>query len=275
MRYSTFLALATMTCILIVLPVHAQTAGNLEFGFGSGLFSLETDGETGSFGLRSEAFVKKPFGNHLSVGLTVGVSKQDFGTQEAVFSTDLISGSVTAFYELMPYSWIDPFVSVGIGAVNFSVDNGPRYWDGDGSIGGGLFINLFGPFRAMLSGGYHFTTGDDFDGIRDGKPDNYFSVQAGFSFSLSGSQMFNQEPLVQPAAIEQVENNEVEMAEAVNVVEDETIEKYRKILEERLQELENELLVYSTMESELKKAIQTRDQLIKNLEAQVIKDDRP
>ncbi len=241
-----------------------QTSSNIEVGFAGGMMNFETDNIASQWGLSYDLFLHKWFSNHFYAGLRGGFAKQSFGPVEQRFTTDFLRGGLVAGFELMPFSILSPFVQMGAGALSFSVADGPSYWDGEGSAGGGLRLKLSNALRFSVSGAYHFTSGDDFEGANNNAPDRYVSARAGLSwaFEKEGSAAENElsySPVSEQASFRVESDSAKGSAFSVEA-------NMETKIQARIQELEKQMQAYQQMKDLLRKKITERDDEIKKLE---------
>jgi|GEM_PF-3543064 len=241
-----------------------QAGSNIEVGFAGGTINFETDNTASQRGLSYDLFLHKWFGNHFYAGLRGGFAKQSFGPAEQKFTTDFLRGGLVAGYELLPFARVTPFVQVGAGALSFSVADGPSYWDGEGSAGGGLRFRLSNALRFGIGGAYHFTSGDDFEGANNNTPDRYVSARAGLSWAFSNQGAAGENELSYSQVSEQASFSvKSDSSQATVFSVEANLERNTRV---RIQELEKQMQAYQEMKDLLRKEITERDDAIRKLE---------
>ena len=254
----------------LIAPILAQDLTSMEIGLASGLFNFDNDDVKYDNGFHSEVLLRKYLSNRVSLGLAAGMAKQTFSPGLKDIETDFVYASLRAQYDLFPFSRVTPFVYGGLGALNFSANESPHYWDADAMLGGGLSFKLNHFLRLNMDGAYHMTTGDDFDAVNNDKKDKYITAKAGLSFSLSRAEKGNSHS-EDYAFMQQTEQTAQESPSYTPTVpKTENNEgQHLKALEQRVDKLSNEMNVFDVMKSELEKAITFSDQVIQELEVQL------
>jgi hypothetical protein len=259
-------------------PAWAQfnSGPGYQFGIASGLFNLSSDNVPSESGLCSELFFQRPFKGNMSFLLSAGFASQTFGTVDTKYETDFIKGELGVRYYINPHNKIAPFLYGGLGALNFSTMNSDRYWDGAAILGGGISVGLTPFINLDFSGAYNFTSGDDFDGVNDGSPDNFVSAKAGLSFALQRNILADQSSSVVEYANLDLEPQEIEVTENLDdgfrpiapMIRESNYSIYeKKKLKSRIAQVENQMKVYDEMKKVLLNAIKNRDSMIQNLES--------
>ena len=254
---------------------QGQYASGLEFGINGGAIEFKTDNIYTDIGYATEVFLQKPLTNHLHAALGVGYAKQDYDPKGVKFTNDYYTGNLKFNYYLMPFSRISPFATVGIGVLNFPHANDNRYWDADGIFGGGLSAKLAPSIRFSVGGAYHLTSGDDFDHVNDGTKDNYLSAHAGFAFSLSQREIYDNGYEWTSMSGEEASSTEVTAVTAtkpqLSVGQMQRLQQLKSAkqlttLSQRIQAIEQQFQAYDEMKELLQKTIASRDKLIQQLE---------
>ncbi len=81
------------------------------------------------------------------------------------------------------HSTIRPLLYAGLGAINFKLNDGNRYWDGYLAVGGGGEWFLSRAFGLNLTTDFRYTTGDDLDGGYSGfGRDAFLNVSLGLNY---------------------------------------------------------------------------------------------
>ncbi|MCA9733137.1 MAG: tetratricopeptide repeat protein [Deferribacteres bacterium] len=173
--------------LMLVLsnPAHGQNEkGKWGFGAGGTMSNItSTEASKNSAGFGGEGILSYLFNDNLSLNLITGLNGFKITpTGASEMTTSLISSALTLEYEMKMTRALRPFLSLGIGAHNYSVDGGDRFSDGEGVFGGGTRI-YFGKRTALYAAGlFKYTTGDALDGIDEGGKDMYYTVSAGLQF---------------------------------------------------------------------------------------------
>ena len=264
MRRTSWLGILLITAFPVL--VWGQTGSNLEIGFAGGTINFETDNTASQMGLSYNLYLHKWFSNHFYAGLCGGFAKQSFGAAEQKFSTDFLRGGLFAGYELLPFSRVTPYVQVGAGALSFSVADGPSYWDGDASAGGGLALRLSNALRFSINGAYHFTSGDDFEGAVNNTPDRYVSAHAGLSWAFAQRSTVENELIYSPSENASATVESDSQQDPTSLIE----ANLHKNMTMRIQELEKQMQAFQEMKDLLRKEIIERDDEIRKLETLLV-----
>jgi hypothetical protein len=259
-------AFACVVFLFMASNALPQPLQGYKIDIGGGTFSLNSDDMAANSGFHADAVFEKFVSNNTSLALVGGIAKQDFDQGGNTISTDFTYASLQTRYYHFLSSRISPFAYLGAGGVNFSVAQGPRYWDLLGSIGAGVDVALNPALKLSLSGGYHLTTGDDFDGYADNKKDSFVTLRAGLALNLSKNAGGYAD---QAGAAEQVEYSVLqkkldnEQADATKRIE------YLNSLRQRMKDLQQQLLSSEVTKKELQNAIASSDETIKRLEQEL------
>jgi hypothetical protein len=260
--------LGVLLGVMIPAWVWGQNSSNLEVGFAGGMINFETDQVFSQNGLSYDLFLRKWYNNHFYSALSAGFAKQTFGHEPMQFTTNFLRANLCAGYELFPFSPVSPFLQAGGGAINFAVAEGPAYWDGEALVGGGLSLKLGKSLRFGVAGALHFTTGDDYEGLKNGTPDRYASGQAGLSWAFSRPPANGDAGELSGMSATEHAASAVETAagSAEISLADRSLEEN---IRDRIAELEKQMQAYQEMKALLRKQISMRDEEIRKLETQL------
>lgn len=162
---------------------NGQLKDKLAIGFKTGGQKLYSDLANTNIGWAGDILVNYRIDSKLSFIFSVGYGQfkenleqrhWDFPLVRKKIITRIIPWELKGIFKPYPYRKIAPFVSLGIGAFLFKVDNPPptvnylRNFHADGflAIGGGIAMPLKDRWELDFSGDFHFTTGDDLDATR-------------------------------------------------------------------------------------------------------------
>ncbi|KAA3613783.1 MAG: outer membrane protein assembly factor BamD [Calditrichaeota bacterium] len=158
-----------------------------KWGFGAGgTMSNVTASEAvqNSAGFGGEGIISYLFNDKFSLNLVTGYNKFSSTplANAAELSTSLISSALTLEYEMKLMQSFRPFLSLGIGAHNYTVGGSDRFSDGEGLAGLGTRFYLGKRSAIYVAGLFKYTTGDAIDGLDVGGTDLYYNVSAGVQF---------------------------------------------------------------------------------------------
>ena len=217
-------------------------------------------------------------------GLGIGFGYTELDSKNPVNSTvfsELLTADLRGMFYPLRIGRLSPFVSAGLGAYNFQVLNGPRYFDGSVFAGGGFEFLVKPRLGLLFNVDYRFTTGDALDNVTGDKntKDKYLAFRAGVTWKLTGPLVGGGENLTPgpiaenpPPSIEEAqpetlstdsdlhkllvsgEGTQVSLADSVRLKlkeleakiarQEETVEKLHRVVEEKQEEvsrLEEEL----------------------------------
>ena len=99
--------------------------------------------------------------------------------------TDMLNFGVKAGYTFLTSQIYQPFIYVGLGALNFS-DNSGRFWDGYAALGAGTEFFASTSLAVNVTADFRYTSGDGFDGGFDGsRKDGYLNLGLGFIYHFN------------------------------------------------------------------------------------------
>lgn len=166
--------------------------GRFGWGVGLGTQQLYSEPSVTPFGFGGNGLLSYRLSNALSLNLAFGYNTLGFqiaatGGGTTTKTTNLVYGDLLLDYELMSKSSFRPFVTTGIGGLNFlHTELNKRYNDAEFLLGGGLRFFLSPTMALSLSSVAKYTTGDDLDGGQRGTTmkDIYFQVRTGFTMYM-------------------------------------------------------------------------------------------
>jgi hypothetical protein len=120
-----------------------------------------------------------------SLKLQAGYSEIRSATAGSSFKTTMTPIELCGIYSLSE-SPTFPFLGAGIGLMSFSTNNGSTSFERLISGGFGMNFSIDPNWSVVVSADFIYTTRDDFNGLRDGLNDGYFTFQTGFSYDLTG-----------------------------------------------------------------------------------------
>ncbi|MFQ5769948.1 MAG: outer membrane beta-barrel protein, partial [bacterium] len=139
-------------------------------------------------GLGFEGFITNRLLKFADLSFALGYSQLKYKFTTIPSTTDLFNADLKGNFEVVSRGLLRPFVTVGLGVVNFHILNSGigRFWDATLFGGGGFKINFNSRFDWIIAADYRFTTGDNFDNIiNEGKSkDGYLNVRAGVAYKL-------------------------------------------------------------------------------------------
>jgi hypothetical protein len=121
------------------------------------------------------------------LSVAFGYSQLKYGVPGITNTTDIFNLDVRTNLELVSKGIVRPYISLGLGELNFHVGNSGRgrFWDVAIIGGAGLRFRVAPKTAVTLSADYRHTTGDGFDGLPpSGAKDGYLSVRGGFTYYL-------------------------------------------------------------------------------------------
>lgn len=190
------ISLLGLTIILFVFlnVSHAQeTSSKWGLGLDAGAQRLYGDPKSVSLGVGFEGFLTYRALRFADLVFSMGYGQLRYklagGTSN---TTNLINLDLKGNFELLSRGRFRPFLSLGLGVVNFHVGNsvGGRFSDATFFGGGGFKFRLSPKFDWLIGADYRFSTGDTFDSLtlnpQGTSNDGYLNVRAGFAYHLSG-----------------------------------------------------------------------------------------
>jgi len=204
MKFQLFVVAALVISLALTnSPSYGQglTASRLAVGVAVGGQKIYCDGAVGSgIGGGIDIYGKYNISPRFFTRLAIGYGELSdgtliFGTSE--FSTDLVTLDVKGGVNLLTEGNVIPYAYVGAGGFYFHYD-GPNpnlkgrflggYGDASFMLGGGFEIRLNPNMALDFHTDYRFTTGDDLDGINQGKGnDGYLNFRTGITYYLDSS----------------------------------------------------------------------------------------
>lgn len=221
MKFQLFVVAALVISLTLTNATsfgQGLTASRLGVGFNLGGQKIYCDGGLGSgIGFGMEIYGKYNINPRFFARAAVGYGELSDGTLifgNADFSTDLVTLDVKGGINLITEGSVIPYAYVGLGGFYFNY-HGPNnilkgrflggYGDASYMLGGGFEVRLNPNIALDFHTDYRFTTGDDLDGITQGKSNDgylnfrtgltYYLNSSGFGGSRSGVQLSEKSPL--------------------------------------------------------------------------------
>ena len=176
-----------MAALMLLSAVSYSQEYNDKFGLGLNAGGQRVYGDLTDvgIGIGFEGFATYRMLRFAELALGLGYSQLKYdipiiGTN----TTDLFNIDLRTNLELISKGVVRPYVSLGVGALNFHVGNSGagRFWEA-AVLGGGGFKFRFSPtVAAMIGADYRHTTTDGLDATGGGNNDGYLSVRGGFSY---------------------------------------------------------------------------------------------
>lgn len=265
----------------IILLLLAQTAlmgqdlRSLEMGLTGGWVHFIKDQNKPKEGMGLHLFLQKQLSERISVAYGLGYASQKFeaaGTnKQSTFSTDFFTNDLSVLCEFAHEKTLSPYFLMGIGAIAFQVNHRNRFGDGQLFAGAGLALRTGANSRFMLNSCYHWTSGDEFDDVLDGKNDRFLTVNAGFTFELLGRSHKTSAPVFTASLPAQAEA--APASNGVTITRPEPLLEMEKLKnqQQRVRDLQMQIQLTNIEISQLRSEITVKDQLIQALEMQVKK----
>jgi hypothetical protein len=121
----------------------------------------------------------------LDLKLQVGIGQFGVKSSHRIHTTSFIPIELFGLYSLSPGSKFNPFLHLGFGAMRFSVNDSPSYYDGLAIGGLGFKYAVNSSWTWLISADMRYTTGDGFNGHNGGMGDGYFNMQYGLTYNLN------------------------------------------------------------------------------------------
>lgn len=190
-------------CLVLAGGAEAQNIGrNMGVGFSLSGQKLYGDTYWGSFEYGvTPVLVRFNFNNTLFLDSDIGYAR----LRTSAVETNVFNFGVRGGYRLFLKNDFSPYVYLGTGVLAFKLQRKHLFFDGYGSLGGGLEYFVHPAIGLNLSGDFRYTTGDDFDGgkVANGK-DGYFSVALGANYYFSSGQPKSHSPSLYSAEMQEV-----------------------------------------------------------------------
>ena len=171
------------TLIFHQILIGQSMAPRIGFSLGSNLLCGDNNITNSKVGYNGYVYGIYPINRKLSIQLLTG-----YGQLKNVINTDFINVEIDGKYNYFNYGLFHPFVYCGFGVFRFKQSNYTNwYYDGKILGGIGIDIKISRQWSLSLLSGYHYTTGDGFDGNSSGgyfSTDGYFDFQVGLDYSL-------------------------------------------------------------------------------------------
>ncbi len=289
-RVYSWFALILVGGILVSLPnsSHAQNSDSkLGIGANIGLQKPFCDIQHTGAGLTGSALMRFIMSEKFDFAITVGFGELNDGFDYNSFETSTINADLKINYHLTRTGRFDPYLSLGIGMVNFEYAPtkvwalqtpniaGERHTHALAMYGGGFEWFLSPKFALNVFADYRFASGDLLDGFESGKyEDGYLNTKLGFTLYMGkGRSRAVQQPGDDLLALEPVEIDDQqkrdEFEDKLDQLEqeekDRSMEQYVRLksrvdeLSQLINEKENEI-------DELQSTLSNKNQRISQLE---------
>ncbi|MBU4443819.1 tetratricopeptide repeat protein [bacterium] len=262
------------TLIFYQILIGQSMAPRIGFSLGSNLLCGDNNITNSKVGFNGYVFGSYPITRKLSIQLLTGYGQLKMDDDKSVINTDFRNVEIDGKYNFFNYELFHPFVYCGFGVFRFKQSNLSNwYYDGQILGGIGIDIKISRQWSLSLLSGYHYTTGDGFDGNDSGgsfSKDGYFNFQVGLDYSLD--KLFfktkhkikakDSAPIETPLKIDSIKVRDLkyEMQEYHEKVLNlnENVSKLTNQLSEKSQALENK----NKNIKELAQIIETKDSLL-------------
>lgn len=211
------------------------------------------------------------------VVLSAGYSQLKYHDPGFKRFTNLINVDLKGNFEVISKGMIRPFVTAGLGIINFKHQNSTfgRFSDAAFFGGGGIKLRLNRSFDSFVGADYRFTTADELDdrtlgGKQGNANDGYLNVRAGVSYFLPGKQR----EVPQVVAMENVPFDQLDSAELASEgqgsvasnpdTETKDMEQYIK-LKSRIDDLSDKIDSKEGTISQLRRHVENKKQQVASL----------
>jgi TolA-binding protein len=249
---------------LLILTAQETTAGDfkdkLGIGFGVGGQQLSGDAENGDFETGGSPLIFR-FNYKPSVYFESALSYSGLSTSfnGVSLGTSQLDINFKTGYRLWHQKKWNPLLYAGLGVFNYEFSGQTRYWDGYGTVGGGVEYFLGDRFGANLGADYRFTSGNFDTGIQK---DRFITVGLAINYYLGGRRAFT-DPRSKWVKATQPEPD----------IEVRTISKSEEIEPERVTTNDprvlQELTTLTMQKSDLMSSLETREDAAKVLRTKV------
>jgi len=174
-------------------PLLAQSnASKIGLGFNIGGQRIYGDRPEELFGVGGEGVVSyriAPFAD-IALALGYGQLKYNFVPGTPTSTTDMLNADLKGNLEVISKGVVRPFVTVGLGLVNYTIRNSGFKRANDAVFFGGGGVKFFvNPLIDLYAGAdYRFSTGDTFDNVvKEGSAnDGFLNIRTGMTYYLGG-----------------------------------------------------------------------------------------
>ena len=176
------------TLIFYQILTGQSMAPRIGFSLGSNLLYGDNNITNSKVGYNGYVFGSYPINRKFSIRLLTGYGQLKMDDVKSVINTDFINVEIDGKYNFFNYELFRPFVYCGFGVFQSKQSNLSSWYYHGQILGGiGIDIKLSRQWSLSLLSGYHYTTGDGFDGNYSGgyfSKDGYFDFQVGLDYSL-------------------------------------------------------------------------------------------
>lgn len=279
-RQQSRVLLTFVIIFLMSIAAQSQPVGNWGFGMNLGsMWLIDDDDAHFSPGFAVDGIAKYEFPeNNWSAVAGLG-----FGQLKGLGFSNTIQLSLKGAYSFTPMNGIIPFAYGGLGAfsfklpkfkttassgVNTNFNTDSRYFDIQFIFGAGIEYKLSTQIGMNFSLGYHYTTGDDFDGMHNrtnllAGNDSFLDSRIGVIYYLP-----EKEQLIPPEYETDSELLAILPEEDTNQVEnlsDYSLEEFNA-LQERLQILQSQMVEHQQSADNFRLMIQGRQTTLAEME---------
>ncbi|MCZ6819307.1 MAG: LysM peptidoglycan-binding domain-containing protein [Calditrichaeota bacterium] len=172
---------------LIAVMTVSHLSGGIKDKLGLGLninaHKLYGDTRSGSLGLGGgNLLVRYRLNPALFLESELGFLRLSTKANGATLNTNMLNFGAKAGYTFAASQTFQPFIYVGLGALNFS-ESGGRFWDGYAAVGAGTEFFASDFLAVNVTADFRYTSGDGFDGGLDGaRKDGYLNLGLGFIY---------------------------------------------------------------------------------------------
>jgi len=179
----------SMFIFLVAAMTVSHLFGGIKDKLGLGLninaHKLYGDTRSGSLGLSGgNLLLRYRLKPALFLESELGLLRLSTQINGTTLDTDMLNFGVKAGYKFITSQIFQPFIYVGLGALNFS-DNSGRFWDGYAALGAGTEFFASTSLAVNVTADFRYTSGDGFDGGFEGsRKDGYLNLGLGFIYHL-------------------------------------------------------------------------------------------
>ncbi len=270
---------AIVLMLLVQATLLGQELRSLEMGITGGWVRFLKEQNKPKEGMGLYLFLQKQLSARISVAYGLGYASQTFEAagvdKKSTFATDFFTNDLSVMLEFAHQKTVSPYFLMGIGAIAFQVNHRNRFGDGQLFAGGGFAFRTGANSRFILNSCYHWTSGDEFDDVLNGRNDRYVTVKAGLTFELLGRSHKSSAPLITATLPARAEAAAAGDNVTITAKPEATAlllqaEKIRN-QQQRVRDLQMQIQMTNIEISQLRSEIAVKDQLIKALEMQVKK----
>ncbi|MCH7675192.1 LysM peptidoglycan-binding domain-containing protein [candidate division KSB1 bacterium] len=180
----------SMFIFLVAAMTVSHLFGGIKDKLGLGLninaHKLYGDTRSGSLGLSGgNLLLRYRLKPALFLESELGLLRLSTQINGTTLDTDMLNFGVKAGYTFLTSQIYQPFIYVGLGALNFS-DNSGRFWDGYAALGAGTEFFASTSLAVNVTADFRYTSGDGFDGGLSGwRTDGFLNLGLGFIYHFN------------------------------------------------------------------------------------------